>query len=175
MESTRTELKEAQKDDASVGFSQAPAAAKLNLAADNIGQANVKSVWAYQGARPCIIGDLVIMVHGNVMRAVSTKSGQLVWERIFEDIAHTTRPITPPAFAGKKIYCGTADGYILCMDPLTGNIIWKAKVGGHMIFEPAVAGKWKYLCNHEQRCSDLFENRRYSRERMVDVGWISRP
>jgi outer membrane protein assembly factor BamB len=139
---TATEAQQAkdQADDASVGFAEAPQAAQLGKAVGNIGQANVKAVWAYQGSRPCLHDGLSIMVHGPKMRAVEIKTGKVVWEHRFDFKAKATRPVTPPALAGGKLYLGTVDGRVLCHDADTGKALWQAKVGGRIVFELAVSG-----------------------------------
>jgi outer membrane protein assembly factor BamB len=139
MAAKQKEVQKAQSADSAVGFVQAPPAAKMQQAAENLGQSNVQSVWAYQGARPCLVGELTVMVHGDIIRALNYISGQVVWEKTIEGAGDATRPITPPALAGGKLYFGTADGRILCMMPQNGQLLWQTRVGGHFIFEPSVA------------------------------------
>ena len=56
------------------------------------------------------------------------------------------KPVTPvyvpvpAALAGGRLYMGTVDGRILCVNPEDGKTVWEEKVGGRIIFEPAVAG-----------------------------------
>jgi outer membrane protein assembly factor BamB len=141
---TKGQLKEDKAHDANVGFSTAPAAAKLELAQGNIGQVSVKAVWAYQGSRPCIHEGRSIMVHGPTMRAVEIATGNVAWEHRFDFKASATRPVTPPALAGGKLYVGTVDGRIICADARTGRTLWQSKVGGRILFEPSVAGGCVY-------------------------------
>lgn len=135
---TKVQVRTDKAHDALVGFAAAPAAAKLALAGGNIGQGTVKAVWAYQGSRPCLFGDKSVMVHGRKMRAVEIATGKVVWERTFDFKADATRPVTPPALAGEKLYVGTTDGRIICLAAATGKILWQEKVGGRILFEPAV-------------------------------------
>jgi outer membrane protein assembly factor BamB len=138
-----------QAQDASVGFSSAPAAANLQPAVDNLGKGNVKAVWAYQGSRPCMFGPNSISVNGDTFRSVNTRTGQVVWEKKIESERSATRPATPAALAGGKLYFGTADGRIVCADPKDGGTLWEAKVGGNIIFEPAVVGGCVYVATNE--------------------------
>ena len=149
MRAKRKEVRASAKADAEVGFSQAPPAAKLNLAAGNLGEVNVHSVWAYQGARPCLVGGLAVMVHGDTIRALERDSGRLVWQQTVATTDDVSRPLTPAALAGGKLFLGTVDGRVLCLDPLTGRQLWQSSVGGHFVFEPAVENGRVYLTTQD--------------------------
>jgi outer membrane protein assembly factor BamB len=143
------EGKAAHKEDSSVGFASAPAAAKLEQAAGNIGQAGVKSVWAYQGSRPTVIGARCYSAAGDKLRALDRDLGKDLWESKIESREASTRPATPPAFAGGKLYLGTADGRVLCVDPEGGKTLWESKVGGRIIFQPAVVDGRVYVATDD--------------------------
>jgi len=143
------ELKEANQLDADVGFASAPAAAKLTLAENNLGQGNVKAVWAFQGSRPCLVGADCVSVNGTAFRSVSGRNGKARWERELKSGADATRPATPPALAGGRLYLGTADGRILCADAKNGKTLWETKVGGNILFEPAVAAGRVYVATND--------------------------
>jgi len=143
------EQKAAQKLDAGVGFTEAPAAAELFTAADNIGQENVKAVWGFQGSRPHVLGSRCISVSGDRFRSVDAATGKVVWESKIQSKVEATRPATPAALAGGKFYLGTADGRILCVNPNTGETLWRAKVGGRILFEPAVVGGRVYVATDD--------------------------
>ncbi len=146
---TKNEAKRNQANDAAVGFATPPAAANLQSAAANIGQAHVKAVWAYQGSRPCLLAGRSIMVHGPKVRAVSVASGEVEWEFTFDFAQDATRPVTPPALAGGKLYVGTSDGRIVCLDARRGKRLWQARVGGRILFEPAVVGGCVYAATDD--------------------------
>ena len=143
------EVTVAAKEDASVGFPTAPQTAKLGLAAGNIGQGNVKAIWAYQGSRPNILGSQAVSVSGDRFRSVDTATGKVVWDHEVQSKVDATRPATPPALAGGKFYFGTADGRIVCADPKTGKTLWETKVGGRILFEPAVVGGKVYAATND--------------------------
>jgi outer membrane protein assembly factor BamB len=138
MKAQQSEVANEMAHDASVGFSSAPAGAKLGQAAANLGKGNVKSVWAYQGSRPCLVGETCVMVSGDTVRAIKPEDGAVLWQKTIAIKTEATRPITPPALAGGKLYMGTVDGRIICMDPRNGETLWQADVGGRIWFEPAV-------------------------------------
>jgi outer membrane protein assembly factor BamB len=140
LKSVQTEAAEAQKHDASVAFATAPADAKLNLSAGNLGQQNVKSVWAYQGSRPLLYNGNCISLQGERFRSVKTGGEALAWDNTLASKVDATRPATPPALAGGKLYVGTADGRIVCSDPESGKTLWESEVGGNILFQPAIAG-----------------------------------
>lgn len=148
MGAIREEAKAAHKDDSSVGFANAPAAAKLDLAKGNIGQGGVKSVWAFQGSRPTVIGNRCYSAAGDSLRALDKDLGKGLWESKIES-KDSTRPATPPAFAGDRMYLGTSDGRILCVDPGNGRTVWESKVGGRIVFQPAVADGRVYAATED--------------------------
>lgn len=139
----------AQKEDASVGFANAPADANVGAAQGNIGQVNVKAIWAYQGSRPCPVGDRFVSVNGNLFRGTDSSGDKTMWENRLESKVDATRPATPPSLAGGKVYMGTADGKIICADPKDGKTQWSAEVGGRIIFQPAVADGRVYVATNE--------------------------
>lgn len=149
LKGAENEAKEAQKNDSAVAFATAPATAKLEASAGNLGQANVKSVWAYQGSRPLPFGNNCIAVQGNLFRSLANGSVKAVWENKLESKADATRPATPPALAGGKVYMGTADGRIICADPESGKTSWEAEVGGNILFQPAIAEGRVYVATND--------------------------
>jgi hypothetical protein len=145
----QSEMKIAAIHDASVGFASAPAEANLPAAIGNIGQGNVKAVWAFQGSRPHVLGSRWVAMSGDRFRAVDSQAVKVVWESKVESKVDATRPATPPALAGGRFYLGTADGRILCVDPGTGKTLWEAQVGGRILFEPAVVDGRLYAATED--------------------------
>lgn len=157
MAAADAEQKSAQQSDSTVGFSSAPETAKLNASLFNIGQGNVSSVWGYQGSRPCLVNGRCILVNGEKVRCLDPATGNVFWEKNIKAGNDATRPVTPPALAGGKLYLGTADGRIICMQPEDGAIIWAEKVGGRIQFELAVMQGRVYAATQEGTliCLDL--------------------
>ena len=50
-----------------------------------------------------------------------------------------------PAVVDGKVYVGSQDGYLYCLDHWTGNLIWKYKVGAYVRSSPAVVGGKVFL------------------------------
>ncbi len=135
--------------DASVGFSRSPPMGRLELAAAHLGVGSVRGVQSYQGGRPTLAGDRVVMVSGSEIRAVARSDGRPAWTRRIEVRTPASRPLSTPAHAGGKLYLGTADGRVLCIDPGTGNVVWQATVGGTLRAEPVVADDALFAASEE--------------------------
>ena len=111
----------------------------------NVGKDGVRALWSFQGSRPCIYGSKVIAAFGHRVRSIYPEMGIVDWEATIPCRAAGDRPITPPALAGDKLYLGTADGRVVCVDAKTGKGLWDASVGGSIQCEPAVAGGSVYV------------------------------
>ncbi len=133
--------------DASVGFSTAPAAAKLGQAQSNIGTATVSGVWAYQGSRPAILKGRNYNAMGDVLRSIDAKTGEVLWEKkySYEDDNVGGRPLTPPSVVNGKLFIGSIIGDIICYDADNGKVLWKHNVGEPIRFQPSIANGRVYF------------------------------
>lgn len=131
--------------DTFVGFVTAPQAAKTADAAANLGKGTVQALWSYQGSRPCLIGSRYYCVNGGTLRGLDRKTNGVLWEDKVKGKVKSTRPMTPPAVAGGRMYLGTIDGKLRCVDPEKGKVVWEETVGGRIVFEPAVANGRVYV------------------------------
>jgi glucose dehydrogenase len=138
---------EFKAQDASVGFGAAPAAAKLDQAAANIGLDRVASVWAFQGSRPCVYRGRLYTSQHDILRCTDVKTGGVYWEADFGDRKRFEggRALTPPAIAGDSVYLATATGQVFCLDANSGKIRWHAEVGEGITFQPAVMNGRVYV------------------------------
>lgn len=130
-------------------FGLKPEAWKKPSRVNNAAKYNLSGRWAYQGSRPCIVGDTSINTAGGLLRACYSDTGNVRWEREIVCRVPAKRPLTPPALAGGKLYIGTADGRVICIDPGEGGVLWQAKVGGVLLTEPAVVGGNVYAASHD--------------------------
>jgi len=135
--------KQYKKADAGVGFSTAPADAKLEQAFGNLGQSTVNGVWAYQGSRPFIYKDNLVSAMGDVIKCVDPKTEKVVWKHSIRD-AKDKAPLvdaalTPPAIVNGKLFIGTTAGQVICMNADSGEELWRATIGEPVLFQPAVA------------------------------------
>lgn len=128
------------EQDATVGFKNAPAAAKLAQAMSNLGQGSVAGVWSYQGSRPFIYKGLMYSVMGDTLKCIDPKSEKVLWKKeLHNDKDAVDAGVTPPALVNGKIFVGTTKGEILCLSVEDGKELWRATVGEPIVFQPAVA------------------------------------
>jgi Ca-activated chloride channel family protein len=127
--------------DASVGFGSAPATAKIDQARENVGQGSVAGCWAYQGSRPVIAGGVSFNAMGDEVQALDVTSGKKVWSNTYkigiEGIGG--RYLAPPSVINNKVFIGSGQGDVMCLNAGTGKTIWQEKVDGPVSFQPAVA------------------------------------
>lgn len=127
--------------DASVGFSTAPAAAKMEQARANVGQGSVAGCWAYQGSRPVIVSGVTFNAMGDEVQALDVNSGKKVWSNTIkvgtEGIGG--RYLAPPSAVNNKLFIGSGQGDVFCLNAQNGKMLWQEKVDGSISFQPAVA------------------------------------
>jgi len=126
--------------DAAVGFSTAPASAKMEQAAGNLGVSSVSGVWSYQGSRPVIKDGISYNAQGDRARAVDVGSGRVLWEKEYKGANEGggARAMTPPALVNGKMIFGTSDGKIICLSAKDGKELWSVDVGSPVRFTPSV-------------------------------------
>ncbi|OAI48018.1 hypothetical protein AYO44_08150 [Planctomycetaceae bacterium SCGC AG-212-F19] len=138
-------LERAQKaQDATVGFANAPADAKLDQARANLGKGSVCGVWSYQGSKPFIYNDRMYSSMGDTLKCVDPKTEKVIWEKKLHEVAEKDKDkvdslTTPPALVNGKAFVGTTAGEVICVKADTGEVLWKANVGAAVLFQPAVA------------------------------------
>ena len=66
--------------DSSVGFSSAPASAKLAQASENVGVSSVVGAWAYQGSRAAVSKGQILNAQGNYINSVRASDGKQTWQ-----------------------------------------------------------------------------------------------
>lgn len=137
----------AQKaQDTQVGFSNAPAAAKISQAQSNLGISTVSGVWAYQGSRPLLNEGQSYQTMHDELRCVDARTGKSVWSYKYtaKKSGFAGRTMTPPVIVNGKAFVGTSDGLILCLNAKTGKKIWSASMGEPISAQPIVANGWVY-------------------------------
>lgn len=96
--------------------------------------------WRYQGSRPTVVGDRLVLAQGARLRAVDPQDGGVLWETTLVEKPSSERPVTPAALAGGTLYVGTDDGRLVAVDPEDGAVRWEARVGKSFRTEPVVSG-----------------------------------
>jgi outer membrane protein assembly factor BamB len=140
--------------DAANGFSGgAPASANAQTAFDNVGQANVSTLQAYQGSRILNYGKYNYVVMGNEIICNKAKSGKKRWTKKLSGDQEKAGGFlgTPPVVAGKSIFVATLSGQILQIDPKTGKQIKSYEVGAPVRFQPVVQDGFIYVGTQDGR------------------------
>jgi Ca-activated chloride channel family protein len=136
-------LEKAQKaQDASVGFPEAPADAKLHQARSNLGKGSVCGVWSYQGSKPFVYNGKLYSSMGDTLKCVDPKTERVLWEKNLHEKKKDQRTdslTTPPALVNGKAFVGTTTGDVYCLAADTGKVLWSVNVGAPVLFQPAVA------------------------------------
>jgi len=151
---------ENQKQDTKVGFASASPVmagkmmkaiggkgdAKMEQAMDNLGQASVHGVWAYQGSKPFIYKDRLYSAMGDTLKCVDPKTEKVLWKKTLRppkekdsDKPLLDSVLTPPVLVNDKVFLGTTFGDVYCLSAESGEVLWEAAIGDAIGFQPAVA------------------------------------
>lgn len=131
--------------DSSVGFGAAPGAAKLEQAANLIGEDKVSRAWRFQGSRPVVAYGLVFDTTGDRLEARDVNTGAVKWHWSDGKAIEGERKLTPPVVAGGNVWAGTWDGRLLSWDAATGRLRWQARLPAPCHWQPIVADGWVYV------------------------------
>jgi outer membrane protein assembly factor BamB len=127
--------------DAGNGFAGgAPAAANAPAATKNIGQSNVSTLQAFQGSRILYYNDRNFNCMGDEVACTDPTTGKDKWRfKLDGDLKKEGGFLAaPPALAGGQLFLTTLNGEVLRVDPDTGKLTQKYKVGSQIRFQPAV-------------------------------------
>jgi len=139
-----------KKADGAVGFSLAPAAANLPQAQMNLGQGSVAGVWSYQGSRPFVYKNRLYSTMGDTVKCVDPAGNKVLWKKNLHEDKNkhlVDAAVTPPALVNGKIFVGTVQGEVICLEADSGQELWRATVGEPIVFQPAVAGGRVYVAS----------------------------
>ncbi len=136
-------LKQAQQHslDSSVGFGQAPAAANLSAASENIGVQSVVAGWAYQGARAAYSKGQMFNARGNLVNSVSSGNGKTAWQAaaLGKDVNPNAHLFSPPALGQANMYLCSAAGHVVGLRQSDGQVAFAYSTKAPMAFQPALA------------------------------------
>jgi Ca-activated chloride channel homolog len=116
------------------GMANAPAAYA------NIGQGNISTMQGFQGSRILNYKDSNFNCMGNEVVCTDPADGKVRWKVKLEgDLAKIGGFLaTAPAAAGGKLFLATVQGELLQIDPSTGKVELKYKVGAPVRSQPAI-------------------------------------
>ena len=127
--------------DTSVGFSSAPASAKLAQASETVGVNSVAGAWAYQGSRAAISKGQILNAQGNYINSVRASDGKQTWQA--EVVGYHTSPgsqiFSPPAVGRDYLYLAGAAGYLVAVRQTDGAVGFSYSLKAPMTFQPALA------------------------------------
>jgi outer membrane protein assembly factor BamB len=129
------------------GFASTPQAANPSAGYHNIGQSNVSSLQAFQGARILNCDGRNYNCMGDEVVCTDPKTGKAKWTFKLEgDLKKEGGFLAaPPAAAGGQLFLTTLGGAVLQMDPQTGKIVKRYKVGCRIRSQPAVVAGRIYV------------------------------
>jgi outer membrane protein assembly factor BamB len=90
-------------------------------------------------------GMLYLTAEQNLLYAVDAESGADLWQKPFQ----SRGKMGAPAVVKNRIYVGSSDGYLYCLDAAKGDVIWKAKTGGTLLAKPVVLDHTIYCVSDE--------------------------
>src|SRR6266705_6528953 len=110
--------------DSSVGFSAAPASAKLAEANGAVGVNSVVGAWAYQGSRVAVSKGQILNAQGNYINSVRAADGRQTWQA--EVVGSRSAPggqiVSPPAVSRDYLYLAGAAGYLVSVRQSDGGV-----------------------------------------------------
>jgi outer membrane protein assembly factor BamB len=126
--------------DAAVGFSQAPAAAKMHAVQNLVGEAHVSRAFRYQGSRPVVANGVMFDTTGDRLEVTDLGQSRLLWSWDNARSEEGERRLTPPAVANGRVLVGTWDGRVISFDAATGRMRWEVPVGAPCHWQPVMSG-----------------------------------
>jgi outer membrane protein assembly factor BamB len=135
--------------DGAVGFAGHKGDAKMAQAMQNLGKGHISAVWAHQGSKPFLWCGRLYSALGDTLHCVDPETRTPYWKRTLHGGPGQAElldgMLTPPAVVNGKVFLGTLDGEVCCLDAGSGERLWSVRVGEPILFQPAVAGGRVYV------------------------------
>lgn len=133
--------------DASVGFSVAPAAAGLTKAEKNMGISSVSGAWGYQGARAAYKDGSIINTQGTMINTVDDETGKVRWSAQTKGkiVTGRTQVFSPPSLGKDNMYLCSGDGHLVSVAQKDGAVRFLYDTRQPISFQPALAGGNVYI------------------------------
>lgn len=140
--------------DAANGFAGgAPESANAQAAQENVGQANVSTLQAFQGSRVLAFGDRNFSCMGDEVICTAPGTGKTVWKfKLGGDLKKLGGFLAaPPVAAGNQVFLGTLRGEVLQVDPENGKVVKTYQTGSPIRYQPVVEGGRIYVGTQDGR------------------------
>ncbi len=127
--------------DSSVGFGNAPAAAKLDAANKHLGVRTVAGGWAYQGSRAAYSRGRMLNAQGRYLNSIDAADGRFAWraEVSGRDVQADAQIFSPPALGEKFMYLSSSLGHLISVRQHDGEVGFVYALGQPLTFQPALA------------------------------------
>jgi Ca-activated chloride channel family protein len=139
--------------DAHVGFAFSKGDAKMDQAMRNTGRGTVHGCWAYQGSKPFIFKDRLYSAMGDTLKCVDPRTQAVLWKKALhqrpEQAEVLDSVLTPPALVNDKVFVGSILGDVHCLSAEDGEVLWSARIGEPIVFQPAVARGRVYAATYQ--------------------------
>ncbi len=107
-------------------------------------------------------GETGIVVAGSGdgrMSGISLQDGTVLWTHISDKTVFKVSPyrrddrplLSSPTIAGEKVFFGSADGRVYCLDLRSGQILWSFTIGVSVMSTPLVTGNAVYFAAYDGR------------------------
>ena len=143
-----------EADDSANGFGGgAPAAANAQAARGMIGKSSVSTIQAFQGSRVLHFGAVNVNTMGDEVLATDSETGSSLWAfKLTGNLASAGGSLgTAPLAAGQSVVVATLSGEVLRMNPTSGKIESRYKVGRPIRSQPVVSDGWIYVGTEDGR------------------------
>jgi Ca-activated chloride channel family protein len=127
--------------DSSVGFSAAPASAKLAEADKAVGVNSVAGAWAFQGSRAAVSKGQILNAQGNFLNSVRASDGRQSWqvEVVGNHNSAGGQIFSPPAVGRDYMYLAGAGGHLVSVKQSDGSVGFSYAMKAPIAFQPALA------------------------------------
>ena len=93
------------------------------------------------------------------MSGINLADGRLLWTHVSDSTIFKVSPyrrdnrplLSSPTIAGDKVFFGSADGHIYCLELATGEELWSFDIGVPVISTPLVTGNVMYVAAYDGR------------------------
>lgn len=118
-------------------------------------------------ARPLFGNGLVYICTGCISKqwlAVRVDGhGDVTETHIAWRVKGTVPSMATPILVGKELFAATDDGIACCLDALSGEILWRQRLGGSFLASPVLAAGRLYFVNREGKATVIEAQRQFVR------------